>query len=94
MNMPRLSENITWNIQGNPEEADAVLERCIAEVETAAQTVRQIRNNLSPLQLEDGLTRPLETLVENFRARTGVAVQLSITTELDATLSPGGRHAL
>jgi two-component system NarL family sensor kinase len=81
-------------IQGNPQEADAVLERCIDEVENAAQTVRQIRNNLSPLQLEDGLIRPLETLVDNFRARTGVAVQLQITPQVDAALSPGARHAL
>lgn len=81
-------------IQGNPEEADAVLERCINEVESAAQTVRQIRNNLSPLQLEDGLIRPLETLVENFRSRTGVAVQFQITPEADAALTPGARHAL
>jgi two-component system NarL family sensor kinase len=82
------------SIQGNPDEADAVLERCINEVENAAQTVRQIRNNLSPLQLEDGLIRPMETLVDNFRLRTGLVVHLEITPEVDATLTPGDRHAL
>jgi signal transduction histidine kinase len=81
-------------IQGNPDEADAVLGRCINEVESAAQTVRQIRNNLSPLQLEDGLIRPIETLVDNFRLRTGLVVRLEITPEVDATLTPGDRHAL
>jgi len=81
-------------IHDNPNEADLVLERCIVEVESAARTVRQIRNNLSPLQLEDGLLRPLDTLVENFRVRTGVAIQLKITPEADAPLSPGARHAL
>jgi signal transduction histidine kinase len=81
-------------IQGNPEEAGAVLARCINEVESAAQTVRQIRNNLSPLQLEDGLIRPLEALVENFRTRTGIPVQFQLTPEADAVLTPGARHAL
>jgi two-component system NarL family sensor kinase len=81
-------------IQGKPEEADAVLERCVTEVESAAQTVRQIRNNLSPLQLEDGLIRPLETLVDNFRTRTGIQVQFQIAPEVDAVLTPGARHAL
>jgi len=81
-------------IRQNPDEADTVLAGCINEVEVAAQTVRQIRNNLSPLQLEDGLIRPLETLIEGFHTRTGVAVQLQISSEVDRALGPGARHAL
>ncbi len=81
-------------IRDNPAEAETVLARCLAEVETAAQTVRQIRNNLAPLQLEEGLARPLETLVEHFRARTGVDAHIDIAPEADTALSPGARHAL
>ena len=80
--------------RADPAEADRLLQRSIAEVESAAQAVRQIRNNLAPLQLEQSLTQPLTQLVEHFRDRTGVAVSLTLFPELDMALALDVRHAL
>ncbi len=81
-------------ISSNPEEANAVLAQCQIEVKTAAQTVRQIRNNLAPLQLERGLVQPLEALGKQFRVRTGVNISLKMDPEIDTVLPLGARHAL
>jgi signal transduction histidine kinase len=78
----------------NPAEADSILERCIAEVGSAAQTVREIRNNLAPLQLESSLSQPLLALVEHFRARTRIETRIEVPPEVDARLSTEARHAL
>jgi len=78
----------------NPAETESILQRIIAEVEAAAQTVRQIRNNLAPLQLEQSFVQPLLLLIEQFRARSGVAVEATIAPEIDDLLSPNARHAL
>ncbi len=92
--LPFYLELARTGVRANPAEAEAVLARCLAEVEGAAQTVRQIRNNLAPLQLEVGLIRPLETLVEHFRTRTGVAATMDASPEVDTALTVGARHAL
>lgn len=78
----------------NPAEAETLLQRCIADVESAAQTVRQIRNNLAPLQLEKSLIQPMQMLVEHFQTRNGVNVRMDIAPEVEACLSPEARHAL
>lgn len=78
----------------HPAETEAILKRTIAEVEAAAQTVRQIRANLAPLQLETSLSAPLQTLIQNFEARTGVATQTDFAPNLDSLLDLDSRHAL
>jgi signal transduction histidine kinase len=77
-----------------PGETEAILDRCLADVETAAQTVRQIRHNLAPLQLERSLVEPLRSLFEHFQARTGVRIEARLSAEVDGRLSVEARHAL
>jgi signal transduction histidine kinase len=81
-------------VQADPEEAETILRRCITDVANAAQTVRQIRNNLSPLQLEKNLTLPLKLLAEHYHARHGLTLHLDIAPEAEAGLSLDARHAL
>jgi len=74
--------------------ADARLQRCIADVESAARTLRQIRSNLAPTQLTNGLAQPLRDLAERFRVRTGLRVHIEIDPAADGRLDPDARHAL
>lgn len=82
------------SVRSRPEQTEALLQRCIADVERAAQTVRQIRGELAPIQLESKLTQPLVELLERFRARTGLDVHVEIAADIDAKLAPAARHAL
>ena len=82
------------SVRTRPEQTEALLQRCIADVERAAQTVRQIRGELAPIQLESKLAQPLVELLERFRTRTGLAVQVEIAADIDAKLAPVARHAL
>lgn len=78
----------------DPAETESILERCMADVEGAAQTVREIRANLAPLQLEKSLVHPLQRLIERFGARTGIVAESALTSDLEASLSLEARHAL
>lgn len=82
------------SIQTNPSQTDVILQRCIDDVESAAQTVRQIRNNLASSQLEKGLLQPLRELIERYRVQTGLNIHLDTASHLDSTLSVEVRHAL
>jgi two-component system NarL family sensor kinase len=81
-------------IQTDPQRTDVMLERCIGDVESAAQTVRQIRHNVAPSQLEKGLLQPLREMVERYRVRCGINVHLDAASHLDRDLSVEVRHAL
>ncbi len=82
-------------VQTAPAEAEAILARCLTDVESAAQTLRQIRNNLAPRQLEQSLEQPLRALVEQV-GRSGLAARLELAPNLDERLAgqPEARHAL
>lgn len=82
------------NARANPGETESILQRCIADVESAAQAVRQIRSSLAPLQLESSLIAPLQSLVENFRARAGIETLANFDAGADSLLAPEARHAL
>jgi len=77
-----------------PAQADALLQRCIEDVERAAKAVRQIRANLAPFQLQHGLVEPLHDFVQRFSVRHGLPARVIVTPELDAVLSGEARHAL
>jgi len=81
-------------IRTDPAEAEAILQRLQSEVQSAAQTLRQIRLNLAPAQLEHSLRQPLHALAEHFRAQTGLEAQLVAPPEIDSALSTNARHAL
>lgn len=77
-----------------PAETESILERCMADVESAAQTVREIRANLAPLQLETSLMHPLRRLIDHFSVRSSIAVETDFAAEADACLDVEARHAL
>jgi signal transduction histidine kinase len=78
----------------DPAEAESILERCMTDVEAAAQTVREIRANLAPLQLERSLVIPLRRLVAHFTARSGVAHEVVLGASVDTGLGLEARHAV
>jgi signal transduction histidine kinase len=77
-----------------PAETDQLLQRSINDVEQAAQIVRQIRHNLAPSQLEQGLVRPLKGLIARFQQRTEIFTNLTVSPDLDNYVSLEARHAL
>jgi len=81
-------------VRADPPEAEAILARLLPQVEGAAQTLRQIRHNLAPAQLEHSLGGPLLTLIDQFQRECGCAVHLDIAPALDQHLSTETRHAL
>lgn len=82
------------SLYSDPEEAERILAECIADVEDAAHTVRQIRHNLAPGQLENGLVEPLREVAKRFARRTDLAVDVEIGPGVDEALSVPSRHAL
>ncbi len=78
----------------NPDRAVELLNRSINDVEDAARSVRLIRQNLAPSQLEGGLTMPLITLASQFQNRTGLPIELRTDPNLDAFTTVETRHAL
>jgi signal transduction histidine kinase len=81
-------------LRSKPDEAETILRRLLAEVESAAQTLRQIRLNLAPAQLEHNLVQPLQTLIARFQQNTAVETDATVPPDLDDALSPEARHAL
>jgi signal transduction histidine kinase len=84
----------TAMLNGELDKASAQLVRCVSDIEDNARTLRQIRHNLSPIQLQGSLIRSLQALIDHFRARTGLCVQVELAEEVDAALSVEARHAL
>jgi signal transduction histidine kinase len=78
----------------DPAQANALLQRCIDDVEQAARTVRQIRANLAPFQLQNGLAEPLQDYVRRFSARHGLHAEVYIAPETDVVLTNEARHAV
>jgi signal transduction histidine kinase len=78
----------------DPGETESILADCMADVESAAQTVREIRADLAPLQLERSLSEPLRRLAAHFRSRTRIAGDVAIEGEVEAALGLEARHAL
>ncbi len=78
----------------DPVQATELLNRSITDVEEAAVAVRQLRHNLAPSQLERGLASSLVTLTTNFQRRTGLAVTLTCSPDLDDATNLVTRHAI
>jgi signal transduction histidine kinase len=86
-----ISRMAAWN---NPHQADQILQQCVADVEEAARTVRQIRQDLTKDWLKDGVIQPLTELIDRFQVRTGLTAHLQISTTVDSQLTLAARHAL
>ena len=76
------------------DQADEMLLRCIDDVEQAAKTVRQIRANLAPFQLQTSFMQPVQELIDRFAARQHLDTRHTIAPDLDGYLSLEARHAL
>ncbi|GIK58841.1 MAG: hypothetical protein HND44_14490 [Chloroflexi bacterium] len=77
-----------------PAKAEHLLEQCIVNAEQAAHTMREIRANLAPSQLENGLMQPILSLVEQFEYRTGIRVEFAMHPAVDSCLPLEPRHML
>ena len=78
----------------DPARADELLQRCIDDVEQAAKTVRQIRANLAPFQLQTSFGQPVQELINRFKVRQRLDVRLNLAPGLDQSLALEARHAL
>lgn len=78
----------------DPAKADELLQRCIDDVEQAAKTVRQIRANLAPFQLQTSFVQPMQELIDRFTARQHLDTRCALAPDLDQCLSLEARHAL
>jgi len=92
--LPFYLEVSRMSLHSNPEETERLLAQSIADVESAAHTVRQIQQNLAPDQLKNGLVEPIREVVSRFAARTGLEAELEIDPAVDEALSLQTRHAL
>jgi two-component system NarL family sensor kinase len=69
-----------------PQEADAILQRCLVDIEEASRTLRHIRSNLEPVALDQGLWQGVIYLADRFRLDTQIETHLDIPKNLDALL--------
>lgn len=81
-------------LQHDPESAEERLRLAIADLTEAARMVRQIRLDLSAIQLNTSLETSLRQMTRRFEQRTGVAVQLEMPEGIDDHLGPPLRHAV
>ena len=81
-------------IQTNPDGAKKQLQQAQDEVQQAARTVREIRADLAPAQLQSGLVQPVQELLARFAHHTGVQIDANLPSELDTVLTISARHAL
>ena len=81
-------------MDNNPQESNAILQTCINDVAEAARTVRHIRLNLAPSQLEYGLIPALISLADRFQLETRIEVTFEALPELDLVMPLDTRHAL
>lgn len=92
--LPFYLEVSRTSLRHDPEESERLLVQSMADVENAADSVRQIQQNLAPRPLEHGLSKPLRDLAGRFGARTGVEVEVAIGPGVDEALPLRTRHAL
>ncbi len=81
-------------IASDPAAANQQLQHAQNEVQQAARTVREIRADLAPSQLQSGFVQPMQELLARFASRTDLQVVITLPVELDTALSMPARHAL
>jgi signal transduction histidine kinase len=81
-------------IEIDRQQAAALLDRSIDEVEDAARVLREIRANLAPNQLERSLVKPLGSLAAHVERQSGLTVRVDAPEGLDEVTTIGTRHAL
>lgn len=92
--LPFFLEVSRTSVHDDPAQAAELLQRCIDDVENAAKTVRQIRANLAPFQLQASFIQPVRDYLERFSARSGLRIEFETSPEVDHMLPADTRHAL
>jgi len=92
--LPFHLEAIRALVRTDPEQAEAILEDCLADAVSMGQTVREIRDDLAPGQLDADFGQALADLAGRWSHRIGVEVQLDISPGLATHISLATRHAL
>ncbi len=75
-------------------QADAQIQAAIGDLSESARMVRQIRLELSAIQLNTSLETPLRELSQRFAQRTGIKTELSLPEDIDAQLGATTRYAV
>jgi len=81
-------------IHDDPDGVAGALSRCLNDVEAMAETVRRIRFNLAPSQLEASLVRSVRELVDRVVQRHGLHVILAVDDGIDEATTLATRGAL
>lgn len=81
-------------VYDQPELTQEILNQAISDVDSASGEVRQIRHNLAPSQLQQGLVSSLFALAHHFQHRTGVRASVEVPGSVDERLNQASRHAL
>jgi len=81
-------------LQSDLNTVDTRLRQTVEEVQQAARTVREIRADLAPAQLQLGFVQAVRELAARFAARTDIQVETEIAADLDTLLPITQRHAV
>lgn len=81
-------------LHSDPYTVDGRLRQTVEDVQQAARTVREIRADLAPAQLQLGFVQAVRELAARFAARTGIQVETDIAADLDTLLPLTQRHAI
>lgn len=81
-------------IRRDPDGVADALAACLNDTEAMAETVRRIRFNLAPSQLERSLVSSVRELANHVTRRTGLPVTLTVGEGVDETTTLAAREAL
>lgn len=81
-------------VESHPHQAAELLDRSIDDVEEAARSLRTIRQNLAPSQLQGGLGLPLLAMATEFRNRTGLPLTMTVAPQIESLTTLETRHVL
>lgn len=81
-------------LTGSKEEAIAILEGSLDQVDRASRELREIRSSLAPNQLERSLSMPLENMADFIMSHSSLSVTLQFPDDLDRRTTTATRHAL
>ncbi|MCS7055946.1 MAG: histidine kinase, partial [Thermoflexales bacterium] len=80
-------------LQSDPASVEENLQIAIADLGEAARMLRQIRLDLSAIQLNTSLETSLRQIAQRFQQRTGIEIQLGLPAGIDDCLAPPLRYA-
>jgi signal transduction histidine kinase len=92
--LPFTLEEVRTELLDDAAKAGKLIQQCLEEINQEARTLRRIRHEMAPIQLEHGFTAALERLVESFRIRTRLSCDLSLPDDFEGHLPAQARLPL